>query len=357
VSLRRSPLHELHVELGAKFVEFGGWEMPLSYPAGTLQEHLRCRSDAVVFDVSHLGTVRLDGDGALEQLQRAFTNDLNRIGPGRAQYTQLCDVEGHVLDDCIIWWVAEGRFDVMPNASNTSNVSGAIGGEDVTSARTVLAIQGPSARRRLAEVAPQAAAVAHFGVERFEYRGESGVVAGTGYTGEDGVECALPNGVAADFLREVIGAGVTPAGLGARDTLRLEACLPLHGHELGRSITPLEAGLGWVVAFDKGDFTGRAALVAQRERGVERRLRAVLAEGRRPPHAGDRLIVGGEAVGVVTSGNYSPVLSRGIALGFLPPGDGPGTPVEIEGRSGRAAATVVRPPFHRLEVLPAGDGD
>ena len=261
----RSPLDSVHRDLGAKMVPFGGWEMPLAYPAGTIDEHLACRRDAVVFDVSHLGTVRLSGDDAFETLQRAFTNDLARVSPGRAQYTHLLDaVDASVLDDIIVWWVSDTEFDVMPNASNTDGVRAAIGGVDTTLSRAVLAVQGPQARERLATVFPAAAAVGRFRVEQVRWNGIECTVAGTGYTGEAGVEIAVASTHAVDLWTAVTAAGIVPAGLGARDTLRLEAALPLHGHELGPGITSLQAGLGWVVAWDKGDFRGRAALAAER---------------------------------------------------------------------------------------------
>ncbi len=250
---------------------------PSSSSAGTLAEHMACRRETAIFDVSHLGTVRVVGADAEAVLQRALTNNLAKIAPGRRQYTHLLDEQGSVLDDIIVWWVEEQRFDVMPNASNTSRVLGAIGGHDVTGERAVLAVQGPSSRATLARVFPEAAAVAHFRVETLEWRGAPVVVGGTGYTGEDGVECAVPAGIATEFWEAVVTAGAVPAGLGARDTLRLEAGLPLHGHELGPGITPLEAGLSWVVGWDKpGGFTGRDALVEQRRTG-----RAASAQGYR----------------------------------------------------------------------------
>src|SRR5436190_12974013 len=330
--LRRSPLDQAHRDLGAKMVPFGGWEMPLAYPAGTLAEHRTCRQDAVAFDVSHLGTVRVEGPEALDHLQGVLTNDLRKVAPGKAQYTHLLDDDASVLDDIIVWWVADGWFDVMPNASNTARVVDAIGGTDVTSTRAIVALQGPEARRRLQPVAPDAAAVPHFGVAPFEWNGTPCLVAGTGYTGEDGVECAVPAHAAPAFWRAVLDAGFVPAGLGARDTLRLEAGLPLHGHELGPGITPLQAGLGWVVGWDKADFRGRTALEAERERGPARRLRGLLADGRQPPRAEQRVRLDGADVGEVTSGNFSPVLERGIALAFLRPDVGEETPVEVEGR-------------------------
>ena len=350
VSLKRSPLHGEHLALGARLTEFGGWEMPLSYPKGTIAEHMACRTDAVAFDVSHLGTVRVEGPDALSLLQENFTNDLGKIGPGRAQYTHLLDpLDASVVDDIIVWWVTPERFDVMPNASNTDSVRDAIGGTDVTLDRAIIAVQGPQARSRLGAVLPEVANVAHFGVAPFVFEGHECIVAGTGYTGEDGLECAVPAVVAPTFWRLVLSAGVSPAGLGARDTLRLEAALPLHSHELGPGITPLQAGLGWVVSWDKGDFRGREALDRERSRGVTRRLRAICLDSRRPPHAQDQILVEDEPLGVVTSGNYSPVLSRGIALGFVPPQFEPGATLNIVTRGATTRAKIVRPPFHRLD--------
>lgn len=343
---RISPLDAAHRALGAKLVPFGGWEMPLSYTSGTLAEHMACREDAVAFDVSHLGTVAVNGPQALERLQRSLTNDLGKIGPGRAQYTHLLDdTDASVLDDIIVWWIDDETFDVMPNASNTDRVVDAIGGADVTASRAIIAVQGPNARARLRPVAPAAADVAHFGVTTFEWDGVACKAAGTGYTGEDGVECAVPVDSAASFWDAVLGTGVRPAGLGARDTLRLEAGLPLHGHELGPGITPLQAGLGWVVGWDKGDFRGRGALAAERERGVARRLRGLVLEGRQPPREGNPVLVDGKPLGEVTSGNFSPVLGTGIALAFLPPDVEPGAAVEVDVRGRALPATVAKPPF------------
>ena len=345
MALRRSPLDAEHRRLGAKMVPFGGWDMPLAYGGGTLAEHRACREDAVAFDVSHLGTVRLEGEGAFEHLQATLTNDLRKIEPGRAQYTHLLDGDGSVLDDIIVWWVGARRFDVMPNASNTERVVGAVGGEDVTPTRAIVALQGPNARTRLTQVAPEAAAVPHFGVAGFDWRGTPCLVAGTGYTGEDGVECAVPAGAAPSFWRAVLDAGFPPAGLGARDTLRLEAGLPLHGHELGPGITPLQAGLGWVVGWDKDDFRGRAALEAERDRGVARHLRGLVLRGRQPGREGCTVLVDGKPAGEITSGNFSPVLERAIALGFLPPHVEIGTGVHIDVRGRLLDAEVAKLPF------------
>jgi aminomethyltransferase len=346
--LRQSPLETEHRSLGAKLVPFGGWLMPLNYPSGTLSEHRACRAAAVMFDVSHLGTVRVEGPGAFARLQYELTNDLHKIGAGRAQYTHLLDEsDASVLDDIIVWWRAPESFDVMPNASNTARVLDALGGHDVTAERAVVAVQGPMARELLAQVAPEAARVPRFAVRSFEFGGAPCTAAGTGYTGEDGVECAVPGEVAADLWRSLLDAGVVPAGLGARDTLRLEAGLPLHGHELGPGITPLQAGLGWVVGWDKGEFRGRAALERERQSGPRRRLRGLVCEGRQPPREEASVRRGEQVVGAVTSGNFSPMLNRGIALAFLDTAaevpEGEELVIELRGRE--LAAHVVTLPF------------
>ena len=329
-------------------VPFGGWEMPLSYPDGTIAEHLACRRSAVAFDVSHLGTVRVEGPAALGRLQAILTNDLGRIGPGRAQYTHLLDAtDASVTDDIIVWWVDEERFDVMPNASNTAGVLDALGGTDVTATRAVIAVQGPDARRLLSGVAPEAAGVGRFRVAQFTWEGVPAVAAGTGYTGEDGVEMAVPVEVAESLWDAVLAAGVAPAGLGARDTLRLEAALPLHGHELGPGITPQQAGLGWVVSWSKPEgFRGREALEAERQAGVPRRLVGLSTEGRQPPRTGASVLIEGQPVAEVTSGNFSPVLGHGIALALLPSGAVEGLEtVELDLRGRRVPARVTPLPF------------
>jgi aminomethyltransferase len=324
--------------------------MPLTYPSGTLVEHRACRSAAVAFDVSHLGTVRVEGHGAFGALQRALTNDLRKICPGRAQYTHLLDeADASVVDDLIVWWIAEEVFDVMPNASNTARVREAIGGTDTTATRAVVAVQGPQAHRLLSRVAPDAARVARFAVGSFTWNGARCTAAGTGYTGEDGVECALPVEAAGSFWRAVLSTGVVPAGLGARDTLRLEAGLPLHGHELGAGITPLQAKLGWVVSWDKGYFRGRGALEREHLSGPSRTLRGIVAEGRQPLRDGALVRHGEQVVGTVTSGNFSPVLERGIAMAFVETGarieDGEEVVLELRGRAVPARITAL--PFVR----------
>lgn len=349
---RRSPLYSQHEALGAKLVPFGGWTMPLSYARGTVAEHMACRSAAAMFDVSHLGTVRVSGAGALDHLQATLTNDLAKIAPGRAQYTHLLDPDdASVVDDIIVWWVDDETFDVMPNASNTSRVIEALSADgvtavDTTGKRAVIAVQGPTARSVLGGVFPEAAAVGRFRVAPVQLDGVAAMAAGTGYTGEDGVELAVPAEAAAAVWDRLLAAGVEPAGLGARDTLRLEAALPLHGHELGPGITSLHAGLGWVVSWKKPmGFRGRETLAKVREAGPDRVLRGLATEGRRPPRAEQDVLVDGEIVGTVTSGNFSPVLGHGIALALVNPGIEPGAGVGIDMRGTELPAAVVPTPF------------
>ena len=345
--MRFSPLDAQHRLLDAKMVPFGGWDMPLAYPSGTLAEHAACRSGAVIFDVSHLGTVRVEGEKAFEELQACLTNDLSRIAPGRAQYTHLLDMDdASVLDDIIVWWVSDQVFDVMPNASNTDRVVAAIGGTDTTPTRAVIAVQGPQTRAIVTTFCPDAASVKRFTVEEVQVWGFSCVVAGTGYTGEDGIEIAVPNEGAAAVWNALREAGAIPAGLGARDTLRLEAGLPLHGHELGEGITSLQAGLEWVVAWNKPDFRGKSALASEKERGLARRLIGISIPGRRPARDGARVLdASGSDIGFISSGNFSPTLGHCVAMAFVKPSTKVGDTVSMDVRGTLIPGSVVATPF------------
>ena len=276
-----------------------------------------------------------------------MTNDLSRIAAGRAQYTHLLDVnDASVLDDIIVWWVSESVFDVMPNASNTERVVAAIGGTDTTASRAVIAVQGPLARSTVASFCPEASQVSRFTVGEMDVCGFLCVVAGTGYTGEDGIEIAVPAHGAATLWDALITAGATPAGLGARDTLRLEAGLPLHGHELGEGITPLQAGLEWVVSWSKGEFIGRTALLEEKNKGVARRLVGLSIPGRRPAREGTRVLrATGQDIGFVSSGNFSPTLGHCVAMGFVVPDTQIGDTVSLDVRGTLLEATVVAIPF------------
>jgi aminomethyltransferase len=347
-------LHDLHVSLGAKMVDFAGWEMPLSYSDGTIAEHMATRRQAGLFDVSHLGTVRLTGPRAAEVVQQELSNDLRKIAPGQAQYHHLLDDDGSVLDDVMIWWRTPELIDVIANAANTDLVARSLGGEDLTETRALLALQGPKAREMLQLVNCDAYRVGRMQVADVPWKGFELTVAGTGYTGEDGLEIAVGPKGALELWEALTKAGATPAGLGARDTLRLEAGLPLHGHELGPGITPLQAGMSWVVGWSKESFRGKEALLTEREEGPWRILRGVVCFSRRPPRAGEALYLGEEHLqgalaeegspegAMVTSGNFSPVLERGIALAFVPPEVLLGEKVGVENRW---EGIVVAPPF------------
>jgi len=349
---RVSPINDRHAKLGAKFTMFGGWSMPLSYPSGTVAEHLACRQSVAVFDVSHLGTIRVQGADSLERLNSTLSNDITKIDPGHTQYTHLCDpVTGGVVDDIIVWWRSTDCFDLMPNASNTDRVQSVLGGTDVTDSRAVFALQGPDALGALSQLSPAiGSAIRPRAIVTGEIAGVEVIVAGTGYTGEHGVEIAAPCDGAIQVWDALTGAGAVPAGLGARDTLRLEAALPLHGHELSIDITPIEAGLSWVVGWSKPEFVGRQALLAARDNDAGRRSYGVLGEGRQPFRDGAVVLSQdtGLQVGTLTSGGYSPMLERGIGLGLMGRHMSVGDRVTVVQRDKELSATLTKGSFVAL---------
>ncbi len=344
----RSPLHELHAELGAKFVAFGGWEMPVHYRS-VIAEHRQVRSSAGWFDVSHLGRFLFRGEGATETIRRLLCNDVARIGPGRSQYTMMLNEAGGVVDDLIVWRWGPEDYWILPNATNHERVmasfaEAAPGVElvDLRPSTVALAVQGPDAPAHLAALLDEAPR--RFRTVLTAFRGVEVRAAGTGYTGEPGGEVVLPIDVAESFARALCERGVVPAGLGARDTLRLEAGLPLWGQELDEETTPLETHLEFAVSFEH-DFVGRAALEAERRTGLRKELVGFVTEGRQIPRHGYRLRAG-SSEGAVTSGNFSPMLERGIGLGYLtpPPDD---EPIEVEIRGAWIPVDRVDPPFYR----------
>ena len=345
---KRTPLYDLHLELGAKMVPFGGWEMPLSYPDGTVAEHMACRTGAVVFDVSHLGTLEFEGSDTFSHLQDQLSNDLGKIAEGRTQYTHLLDEQdASIIDDLIVWWVGNNNFHVLPNAANTDVVRESLGGRDTTQERALIAVQGPMARELAATFVPEAAAVGKFRVIEFEYKGKTALVAGTGYTGEDGFECYIPGELAQAFFKDLMNAGIVPAGLGARDTLRLEAGLPLHGHELKKGISPPEANLDWVVGYSKPDFRGKAAVESRKERGLRYRLFGLRSIGRQPLREGASVYLQGRSIGQLTSGNFSPMLKTGIGFALLEPAMTMDVEVEVDMRGRRVPALITTYPFYK----------
>ena len=357
-SLRRGPLHVSHVELGATLAPFGGWEMPISYPpGGVVAEHTAVREAVGVFDVSHLGKATVTGPGAAAFVNACLTADLDRLGPGQAQYTLCCTPDGGVADDLIAYLVSADEVFCVPNAANTAEVADRLAaaapdGITVTDRHgefAVLAVQGPRSAEVLDAVGLPSA-LDYMSFADAQYRGEAVRVCRTGYTGEHGYEL-LPAWDAAPVLWQALldaarPLGGRPCGLGARDTLRTEVGYPLHGQDLSLEISPVQGGASWAVGWKKPEFWGREALLAEKERGPARRLRGLRATGRGVPrpHMAVRS-VDGAALGETTSGTFSPTLRTGIALALLDPSVGPGDTVEIDVRGRALPCEVVKPPF------------
>jgi aminomethyltransferase len=354
--LLRTPLFAAQQRLGARMVEFGGWQMPVQF-SGILDEHRAVRTAVGVFDISHMGRFFAFGPEAAGNLQHLLTNDLNRLADGRAHYTLLCREDGGVLDDLVAYRRAGDDFLLVVNASNRAHDLAWMNGHrlggaeltDLTFEQAMLAVQGPAAAPTLARLdAAPAAALPRWGCADLRVAGVPCFVARTGYTGEDGFELIC----AADRVEAVwsalLYAGAKPCGLGARDTLRLEAALALYGHELTEETNPMEAGLGWTVALEKGEFIGRAAIARVKAEGPARKLAGFELVERGIARAGHVVLHEGEPVGAVTSGAPSPTLGKSIGLAYLPTGlSSLGTAITIQIRDRPAAARVIRTPFYR----------
>lgn len=357
-----TPLTERHRAAGARLADFAGWSMPLWF-AGALVEHTAVREGAGIFDVSHLGTVEIDGPAAVAVVAATCTNDPARLGDGEAQYTLCCDDGGGIVDDLLVYRLAADRFLAVPNAANTAAVVAAL--EDAAAdrdaevvdrsrARAVLAVQGPSslalADRCLATLgalgAPASGAARnHARTHRLE-DGTEVLVCRTGYTGERGVELVVDLASAVRLWESFVDAGAVPCGLAARDSLRLEMGYPLHGQELSSEVNPFEARLAWAVALDRPPFRGRDALRAAADAGPSRRLWGLVAEGRRPLRADLEVRApDGSPLGTTTSGSWSPTRGVPIGLAYLAVPTGPGDQVVVDVRGHAVTAEVVRPPF------------
>jgi aminomethyltransferase len=363
MSLSRSPLHERHVALGAKLADFSGWEMPIEYAGGgVIAEHTAVREAVGVFDVSHLGKATVRGPGAVDFLNRTLANDLRRIGSGQAQYTLCCDDEsGGVVDDLIAYVRADDDVLLVPNAANTAEVvrrlrkaaPADIAVENVHKSYAVLAVQGPSSPRLLEKLGlPTDHDYMSFTESTVD--GRQTIVCRTGYTGEHGYEL-LPAWDDAGAVWDALLAagtdlGVRTCGLGARDTLRTEAGYPLHGNDLSLSITPVQARCGWAVGWTKPEFWGHDVLVAEREAGARRRLWGLVATDRGIPRHGMTVLAGGEPIGEVTSGTFSPTLRKGIGLALLAAGTEVDTEVTVDVRGRQSVMRVVKPPMVPLHV-------
>jgi aminomethyltransferase len=353
---KRTPLYDLHVRLGGRIVEFGGWELPVQY-SSIVEEHRAVREGAGLFDVSHLGRVELRGPGALTSLQRLATNDASKLEAGRAQYSLLLNERGGIVDDIFVYREPDGYL-IVVNAATTEKDLAWMRPRvenaeliDRTAEIATISLQGPSAVRLLAPlVDADVTQLRRNQHVEARVQGAPMLVARTGYTGERGLELFPPAADAARLFERLLELeGVKPCGLGARDTLRLEAGNRLYGQDMDESTTPLEVGLGWVVEFDKGDFVGREALLRQRESGgPSRQLVGFETLERAVPRHDAAVYVGGQAVGRVTSGSYAPSLGRNIGFAFVPPeAAAPGSEIAVEVRGRPVPARVVDTPFFR----------
>jgi aminomethyltransferase len=362
-TLKRTPLFDIHRELGARLVEFGGWEMPVQY-TGIVEEHRAVRQRAGLFDVSHMGELRLDGAGALDFLQVLVPNDVARLAVQQALYTQICRPDGGTLDDLLIYRLGEMSYMVVVNAGTTTKdwewfvqqASGHVGFtlDNVSDETGLIALQGPLAPTILQPLTDTALdTIKYYRCVRGEVAGVPAIISRTGYTGEDGFELYAAAGDTPRLWRAVMEAGaphgLLPAGLGARDTLRLEAGYCLYEHELTEQITPLEAGLGWTVKLEKGcDFIGRGALAQELRQGLRRQLVGIELRERGVPRAGYPILRDGQPIGELTSGTFAPTLERPVGMGYVPPAHAePGTEVAIEIRGKLVAAAIVPLPFYR----------
>jgi aminomethyltransferase len=361
------PLDDRHRALGAKFADFGGWSMPLSY-AGVVEEHTATRTAVGIFDVSHLGKVRVSGPGAVDFVNACLTNDLNKIGPGKAQYTLCCDDEtGGIVDDLIAYLHTDDRVLLVPNAANTAEVArrlaeaapDAIAVVDRHHDYVVLAVQGPKSDEVLEEVGLPAGHDYMSFVEAAapgEHHTDHGVVVcRTGYTGERGYELIAANDVALALWDALMEAGeelgMLPCGLGARDTLRTEMGYPLHGQDISLDTTPNQARLGWAVGWQKPAFWGREVLLKEKEEGPKRILRGIVSTGRAIPRPGMRVSLTADvALGEVTSGTFSPTLKKGVGLALLSSVVNPDAEVGVDVRGRREIFQLTAPPFVKPSV-------
>src|SRR3990172_8100727 len=358
--LRRTSLYDTHVAAGARMVPFAGWEMPVQY-SGIVDEHRAVRTRAGLFDVSHMGEVAVTGPGARGSVQWLITNDAGRLRPGEGLYSPMCAAHGGILDDLTVFCLDEGRFLLVVNAATSAQdvrwISGQVSdaqADDRSEELALLALQGPRAAAILQRIArTDLATLRAFAMrEGIDVGGVPAIVSRTGYTGEDGFEIVCPWDRAPAVWNSLVGAGrddgLVPCGLGARDTLRLEAGFMLYGSDIDETTTPLEAPLAWTVKWDKGDFSGRAALAAQKARGVARKLVGFELLDRAIARPGYHLTSGGRTVGTVTSGTFGPWVNKSIGMGYVErAAAGTGTPLEADIRGKAARAVVVKLPFYR----------
>jgi aminomethyltransferase len=354
---RKTPLYDEHVKLGGKMVEFAGFHMPVQY-GGIVEEHRAVRDGVGVFDVSHMGEFTVSGDGALEYLNTVTTNDVAALEPYQVQYSAILNDAGGVIDDLVLYRRAADYLLVV-NAANTARDFEWLSGKltpgvelkNISEAIGQIAVQGPRAESLVVPLAgDDVSTLAYYQSMETQVSGVPCLVSRTGYTGEDGFEIYSDASRTAEIWRAVVGGspGPVPCGLGARDTLRLEMAFRLHGNDMDEATTPLEAGLGWIVKMDKGDFIGRGVLARQKEEGLERRLVGLKTQTRRFPRPGFKVWAGDEEIGTVTSGGFSPSLECGIALAYVArPFAKKSTDFSIDVRGDRVKGEYVKGPFYQ----------
>ena len=351
MSLKYTQLHAWHQARGAKLADFGGWDMPIEY-AGVLAEHTAVRESVGVFDVSHMGKLRISGVGAAAWLDSVLVSDIGGLLVGKAQYSMLLNEAGGVVDDLIVYRLGEDELWIVPNASNVERVVAGLNArlvegitiENRSSEFGIVAVQGPKSPEVMRALGLDSEQE-YMSVAWRDFNGAEVLLCRSGYTGETGFEVIAPNAVIESLWEAVITAGAAPCGLGARDTLRLEMAYPLHGHEISEEITPVQALLSWAIAWDKPGFVGSDSLRAERESGPARKRVALKALERGIPRADMPVIVDGKPVGLTSSGTFSPTLSVGIALALVDPSVKIGDHVELDVRGRRLAMEVVKPPF------------
>ncbi len=359
--LKRTPLWEEHRNAGAKLVPFAGYDMPVQYRSGIIAEHHAVRRQVGMFDVSHMGEIEVRGPQALDLVQYLTTNDASKIDVGQAQYTVMCRPDGGVIDDCIVYRYAD-HYMIVVNASNRVKDRDWISHHadkfdcevtDRSDEIALIAVQGPKAQQVLAKLTDaELDAIAYYHFDEGDVGGAAATISRTGYTGEDGFELYLAADDAVGLWRKLLEAGapegLIPAGLGARDSLRLEMGYALYGNDIDEKRTPLEAGLGWVTKLDKGDFIGADALRKLKEAGVRQRLVGFVLKERGFPRHGYEVRVNGQGAGEVTSGTVSPSLDKGIGLAYVATEHSkPGTSIDIKVRDKTIPAEVTRPPFYK----------
>lgn len=357
MSLLKTPLYEWHVAHGGRMVEFGGWQLPVQY-TGVVAEHQAVRSAAGLFDISHMGRLSFGGPKAMDLIQRVWTNDAATMADGQVRYGLVCNEKGGVHDDVLVYRWPYG-WSMVVNASNREKIVGVLNAEnkqfgvemkDQTLITGMVAVQGPKALALCAGLFDaDANALKYYHAVATRCRGEQCVVSRTGYTGEDGLEIMIGSPHLPKLADELVSRGALPCGLGARDTLRLEAAMPLYGHELNEETNPWQAGLTWAVKLQKGDFSGRDALVRAQEKSASGRLRVgLMLEGRRAAREGCPVLVDEKTIGQITSGSFTPTLEKSIAMAYVEaPHAAVGSKLTVDVRGNHEPATIVPLPFYK----------